>query len=69
MTPASILAVALKGISVAQTVWENRDLALGAINAVQTLISNKTPTKEDVANTEAELDALLDEFNSPLPPE
>lgn len=64
-----IIALVTKGISVAEQVWGNRDLALKAIAAIKNITSNPNPTKADIAATEADLDALLDEFNAPLPPE
>lgn len=69
MDPVTILALVTKGLSIAETVWENRDLALQAIQSVQNIIGNKTPTPTDIASTEADLDALLAEFNAPLPPD
>lgn len=69
MDPMTILALVTKGLSIAETVWENRDLALQAIKSVQDIIGNKAPTPADIASTEADLDALLAEFNTPLPPD
>lgn len=69
MDAAAILSLVTKGISVAETVWENRDLALQAINAVKNITSKDEPTADDIASTEADLDEMLAEFNSPLPPE
>lgn len=69
MNITDILALVTKGISVAQQVWENRDLALKAIDAIKNITSNPNPTKADIDATELELDALLAEFNAPLPPE
>jgi hypothetical protein len=69
MDAAAILSLVTKGLSVAETVWENRDLALQAINAVKNITSNSAPTPADIASTEADLDGLLAEFNAPLPPE
>ena len=65
----AIAALVLKGLIIAETVWENRDLALGVINAIKNLLGKDEPTAADIAATEAELDALLAEFNAPLPPE
>lgn len=69
MNPAIILGLVTKGLSIAESVWENRDLALQAINAVKNITGKQKPTAADVAATEADLDALLAEFNSPLPPD
>ncbi len=69
MDPLSIIALVTKGLSIAETVWENRDLAFKAINSIKNIVSSKDPTPEDIAVVEAELDALLAEFNSPLPPD
>ncbi len=67
MDPLAILALVTKGLSVAETLWEDRDLALQAIGAVKSLIAKDAPTAADLASTEADLDALLAEFNAPLP--
>lgn len=69
MDLVAVLALVTKGLAVAETVWDNRDLALQAINSVKNIVSKKDPTATDIAETEAELDALLDEFNAPLPPD
>lgn len=69
MDPLAILGLVTKGLSVAETIWENRDLALQAVNSVKNIISKDEPTAADIAATEMELDALLAEFNAPLPPE
>lgn len=69
MDPIAILGLVTKGIAVAETVWENRDLAFKAIESVKNIVSKTDPTPEDIALTEADLDALLAEFNAPLPPE
>lgn len=68
----ALLPLILKGISVAQVVWENRDLALSAINSVKNIITSHKAgkvTQAEIDATEKELDALLAEFNAPLPPE
>lgn len=69
MDAAAILALVTKGLSIAEQVWDNRDLALKAIQAVTNIVSKPAPTQADIDSTEADLDALLDEFNSPLPPD
>lgn len=69
MDIAGIFALVTKGLTIAQTVWENRDLALQAIDAVKNIVSKDKPTQADIDKTEAELDALLAEFNAPLPPD
>lgn len=70
MDTAAILALVLKGISIAEAVWDNRDLALGAIQSVRNIIEKKeTVTKEELDAVEAQLDGMLDEFNSDLPEE
>lgn len=69
MDALAILGLVTKGLSVAETVWENRDLALQAINSVKNIISKDAPTSAEIAATEMELDALLAEFNAPLPPD
>ncbi len=67
MNPA-ILAIILKGISVATTLWENRELALKALNAIQNIVTRRDPTQAEIDAIEADLDGMLEEFNSPLPP-
>lgn len=69
MDPLTILGLVTKGLSIAETVWENRDLALQAIQSVKNIVSSDAPTAADIASTEADLDALLAEFNAPLPPD
>lgn len=70
MDPLTILAIVSKGLSVAETLWENRDLALSAIQSVKNIVENKdTVTADDLTEVEVNLDAMLDKFNSPLPPE
>lgn len=68
MTPA-LLALISKGLSIAETLWQNRDLALQALQAVRNILSKNEPTPAEIAATEAELDALLEEFNADLPPD
>lgn len=69
MDPVTILALVTKGLSIAETVWEDRDLALQALQSVMNIVNNKAPTPADIASTEADLDTLLAEFNAPLPPD
>jgi hypothetical protein len=70
MDPVAILALVSKGLSIAETIWENRDLALSAINSVKHIVENhKTMTPAEIATIEVNLDSMLDEFNSDLPPE
>lgn len=69
MEIAAILALVTKGITVAEQVWENRDLAAKAIAAIKNITSNPNPTPADIVSTENDLDAMLAEFNAPLPPE
>lgn len=70
MSLTSILATVTKGIGIATSAWENRDLAAKAIDSVKKLLDRgKTATQTDIDATEADLDALLIEFNAPLPPE
>lgn len=69
MDIAAILALVTKGISIAEQVWSNRDLAFKALAALKNITSNPSPTQADIDETERDLDALLDEFNAPLPPE
>lgn len=70
MDPIAILALVTKGLSIAEAVWENRDLAFNAIQSVKNIVAKKdTITQAEIDAVEANLDAMLDEFNSPLPPE
>lgn len=61
---SSVLAIVHKGLTIATTAWENRDLALQAVAAVKTLASKTHPTVDDLDAVEKTLDALLDEFNA-----
>ncbi len=67
MDLATIVSIVTKGISVIETVAENKDLVIKAATALKDMISTPNPTQADIDLTEAELDALLDEFNSALP--
>lgn len=69
MDAAAILSIVSKGVDIAEQVWENRDLAWKAIQSVQALLSKTVPTAAEVTQTETDLDALLAEFNAPLPPD
>lgn len=72
MNAAAIIALVTKGLSIAEQLWENRDLALKAIQSITNIVKSfngGTVTQADIDQTEADLDALLDEFNAPLPPE
>lgn len=70
MSLTDILAFVTKGIGVAKSVWEDRDLASQAIDSVKKILDRgRDVTKEEIEKTEADLDALLAEFNSDLPPE
>lgn len=69
MSLSSVLAFVTKGMSVVKSVWEDRDLASQAIDSVKKILDRgKDVTKEEIETTEAELDALLAEFNADLPP-
>lgn len=70
MDIAAILALVTKGISIAEAVWDNRDLAFSAIQSVKNIVERKdTVTQAEIDKVEANLDAMLEEFNSDLPPE
>lgn len=70
MDPLVILGVVMKGLQIVEAVWGNRDLALSAINSIKHIVEgHKTMTAQELAAVEANLDAMLDEFNSDLPPE
>lgn len=69
MDPLTILALASKAVGIIQSVWDNRDVAIKAVDAIKSIVT-KDPasvTSEDMAKVEAILDALLDEFNEPIP--
>lgn len=68
MNPA-VLALITKGIDLIITVASNEDLVTRAGNALSGLLSKDKPTKADIDAAEADLDAMLAEFNAPLPPE
>jgi hypothetical protein len=70
MDPLAILAVVTKGLSIVEAIWDNRELALSAFNSVKHIVEgHKTMTPQELAAVEANLDAMLDEFNSDLPSE
>lgn len=69
MNPAAILPIISKGVSIAMSVWDNRDVAFKAIDAVKSLLDREGEvTQAEIDAVEADLDALLNEFNQPLPP-
>lgn len=69
MSLSSVIAFVTKGIDIAKSVWEDRDLAKQAIDSVKKILDRgKDVTPEEIEKTEAELDALLAEFNADLPP-
>jgi len=69
MDPLTILALVAKGISVMETVWENRELFQKAFESVKNIVENHdSVTEDDLLKVEIDLDGLLDEFNAPLPP-
>jgi len=70
MDIALILDLAMKGLSVANTLITVGKNAVPAIDAVKQLISGAqagTLTDADLDKTEAVLDALIEDFNAPLP--
>lgn len=67
MSP-EILALLMKGLDIIVTVASNSDLVERAGNALMGLLSKKTSTPAEIAAAEADLDAMLNEFNAPLPP-
>lgn len=71
MDIAAILALVSKGVSVANALIEAGQNAGPAITALMNLLkgNQKEITQADLDKCEAVLDALLDEFQIPLPPE
>jgi hypothetical protein len=68
MNALAILALVQKGLSVAEAVWENRDLVLKVFTSLKNIVDNhKTVTQTELDAVEADLDAMLDEFNANLP--
>lgn len=68
MDPATILLLVTKGLSVMEAVWDNRDLLEKAFTSVKNIVDNHdTVTEDDLLKIEADLDAMLDEFNAPMP--
>lgn len=66
MSP-EILALLMKGLDIIVTVASNSDLVERAGNALMGVLSKKVPTPAEIAAAEADLDAMLNEFNAPLP--
>jgi hypothetical protein len=68
MDTLAILALVQKGLTVAEAVWENRDLVQTIFTSLKNIVDNhKTVTKTELEAVEADLDAMLDEFNANLP--
>ncbi len=71
MDVAAIMALVAKGLAVTEAVWENRDVALAAVQSVKNIVeahtAGHTVTQAQIDEVEANLDAMLDEFNSDLP--
>lgn len=68
MSP-EILALLAKGIDLIITVASNEDLVTRAGNALAGLLSKDKPTQAAIDAAEADFDAMLAEFNAPLPPD
>lgn len=70
MNAQAILSfITTKALPILESVWEDRDLAMQAVNSIKSIAANPSPTKADLDAEEATLDGLLAEFNAPLPPE
>jgi len=70
MDIALVLDLAMKGLSVANTLINVGKNAAPAIHAVKELISGAkagTLTDDDLTEVEAVLDSLIEDFNAPLP--
>lgn len=66
----SVLNVVSKGVSVITTLLQTGEDAMPAVKALADLVSGhqtSDPTQEDLDKCEEALDALIDEFNLPLP--
>lgn len=71
MEIAAILAMVMKGVSVATTLIQaGKDATPVLLDLVGTFGKDgeKKPSREEVEAFEARLDAKIDEFNAPLPP-
>jgi len=70
MDIALVLDLVMKGLSVANTLITVGKNAIPAIDAVKELIAGAqsgTLTDADLDKTEAVLDALIEDFNKPIP--
>lgn len=70
MNIAAILAIISKGITVAETLIEAGQTAAPAFEALKNIIGSAekgTVTDEQLTQTEALLDSLIDDFNADLP--
>ncbi len=69
MDASAILALVEKGIGIASALIAAGQSAAPAWAALQNLFNRDTAiTQADLDHTETVLDALIDEFNTPLPP-
>lgn len=69
MDALAIIALVSKGITIISALVEAGQNAWPAIYALkQTFVGKVVVTKDDLDRCEAVLDALIDEFNSDLPP-
>lgn len=69
MDIALVLDLVMKGLGVINTLVTVGENAVPAIKAVTDLVSGAqagTLTDDDLAKTEAALDALIDDFNKPI---
>lgn len=69
MSILAIMAVIAKGISIAQTaiaVGKNAGPAIEAVKGLVDSFREGTVTPEKLEETEASLDAMIDEFNEPM---
>lgn len=72
MDPVAILNLIAKGVQVAETLIQVGENALPALKVIWGLATGgakDTVTQEEMDEAEATLDALLAEFNAPLPPD
>ena len=71
MDPVSILALVVKGLSVANTLIQAGQSAAPTVKLLFETINKPASeiTQADLDSCESQLDANLAEFNAPLPPE
>lgn len=72
MDIVAVLALISKGITVAEALYTAGEEAAPAFTALKNLVTGAqagTVTDEELGKTEALLDQMMADFNTPLPPE